>query len=230
MDLTRGDLPGGDQADPRTAGQPADVGVIAGGFGVAGELIKVAPEDNDLVLRAAAGAAGEKLAKRQWRTLVERAVQVIAGHIVNGENFQPIDFIETVPRGAQSVAPAEPLDEVTHLVGEGVAVPHALDHGQGLVIQDALGRPEDAAGGGRLVVAVDGIEEFFRNLFVRKIELREEIFRHVVGEGRADEGNFPCTNQCLDHAVEAGSVVVRPGAGIRVLGPLQGGSERRGDV
>ena len=130
IDLVVGDLLGGDDADPWAATEPANVGLVTVGFGRGGEVAQVAPEDNDLILHAAAGAAGEELADRQGGAAVAHLVEVFAGHVMDRENLHAVDFIDAVTRGAEGVAAAEPLEEVAHLIGEDVVVAHVFDDGE----------------------------------------------------------------------------------------------------
>ena len=143
VDLVVGHLLRGDHADPRTAAEPAHVGVVAVGFAQCAEVAHIAPEDNSLVLHPAAGAAGEKLADRQGRAFVAGLVEVFAGLVVDRDDLHAVDLVDAVAGSAEGGAASEPLDEGTHLVGEDVAVTHVVDRGQRLVVEHALGRPED---------------------------------------------------------------------------------------
>ena len=55
-----------------------------------------------------------------------------------------------------------------------------------------------------------------------------EILRNMVGEGRADEVDFPVGDESGDGLVEGRSVI--EGIGGRIDGPLQGRGERRRQV
>ena len=59
------------------------------------------------------------------------------------DDFHAVDLINPVAGRDEGRATAEPLDEMAHLVGKHVAVAHSLDGGEGLVVEHALGRPED---------------------------------------------------------------------------------------
>ena len=59
------------------------------------------------------------------------------------DDLHAVDLIDPVAGRAEGSAAAEPLDEMAHLVGKDVAVTHVVDRGQRLVVEHALGRPED---------------------------------------------------------------------------------------
>ena len=62
--------------------------------------------------------------------LILHLIEVGAGFVVDREDLHAIDLIDAVAGGAEGGAAAEPLDEVTHLVGEDVAVTHVVNRGE----------------------------------------------------------------------------------------------------
>ena len=143
IDLAIGHLLCGDHADPRSAAKPPDVGVVAVGLGQGAEIPHVPPENGGLILDATAGPAREQLPQRHRRAFVSGLIQIFACLVMDRDDFHAVDLIDPVAGRAEGSAAAEPLDEMTHLVGKHVAVAHLLDGGEGLVIEHALRRPED---------------------------------------------------------------------------------------
>ena len=51
-------LAGRDHANIGTAGQPADIGIVVGGFGAVGKITQIPPKNSDLILDRNCGTVG----------------------------------------------------------------------------------------------------------------------------------------------------------------------------
>ena len=80
-----------------------------------------------MILHVAACTAREKLPERQGRTFVEGLVEVFGGKVVDGENLHVAHLVEAEAIRAKGRGAAEPLEEMPHLVGEGVGISHRLN-------------------------------------------------------------------------------------------------------
>ena len=146
------------------------------------------------------------------------------------EDFDAVYLIDPVSIGAERGRPAEPLDEMPHLVGESVTVSHARNNAERAVVENALRGPEGGAGDGWRAIAVDGVEEFVGDDLIRIVERLGEIFRDVIGKRGSEEFRLAAADEAGETGIESRSVIVRPGPGVGIFCPLQRGGERGSDV
>ena len=86
-------LAGRDHANIGTAGQPADIGIVVGGFGAVGKITQIPPKNSDLILDRTAGPSVDHLSEFHHRSLVQRIRKVIRVGVADRNEGYPVDAV-----------------------------------------------------------------------------------------------------------------------------------------